>query len=147
MSDPRKTGVSPITGKTVVVRHASTSDFARVEDYLKKHDSEGCLRDTEVVVAAEAERIIGFGILKKENDAGCVSVFEDSRRKGIGSSIVRHLLRDAAPRRVYAARSVSYFTHYEFAREGARRAARSARRRNAVMPLWEPLPIAVYEKP
>lgn len=148
MSDSRKTGLSPITGKTVVIRHANTSDLARVEEYLKKYGNAEGLGNADVVVATEAERIIGFGLLKKESDAGCLSVFEDSRRKGIGSSIIRHLVQYEPLKQIYASRSVSYFTRYGFVRGRGGRTARTTRRRDGRgMPLMEPLPIAAFEKP
>ena len=110
MSDPRKTGISSITDKTVFIRHASSTDLVRVEEYLKDHGNSDDLSNADVVVAAEEERIIGFGILKKENEAGCVSVFEDSSRKGIGSAIMKHLMAYEPLKRIYATRNVSYFT-------------------------------------
>ncbi|HUJ16701.1 MAG TPA: GNAT family N-acetyltransferase [Nitrospirota bacterium] len=116
MADPRKTGVSGITGKMVSIRHATGSDLINVEEYLRDHHAGSDLGNAEVVVAAEERRIIGFGILKKENDAGCISLFEDSRRKGIGSSIIKHLAEHALLKRVYASRYASYFTHAGFSR-------------------------------
>ena len=118
MSDPRRTGISGITGKYVTIRHATVSDRVDVEEYLMKHHSGSDLRNAEVVVASEDRRIIGFGILKKENEGGCVSLFEDSRRRGIGSTIVKHLMEHASVNRLYASRYASYFTHYDFLRSG-----------------------------
>jgi len=145
MSDPRKTGISSITGKTVVIRHATDTDRVRVEEYFKEHGTADDLGKADLVVATEEERIIGFGILKKEQDAGCVSVFEDSRRKGIGSAIVKHLMAYEPLRRVYATRNVSYFTRYGFVRKTAQRPARATRSgRECRMPLMERLAIAAY---
>jgi N-acetylglutamate synthase-like GNAT family acetyltransferase len=145
MTDPRKTGISSITDKTVVIRHATDTDRVRVEEYFKAHGSADDLGNADVVVAAEEGRIIGFGILKKEQDAGCVSVFEDSRRKGIGSSIVKHLMAYEPLKRVYATRNVSYFTRYGFARKTSQRPARATRSgRECRMPLMERLSTAAY---
>lgn len=147
MSDPRKTGISSITGKLVSIRHATDTDRVIVEEYLKQHHSDSDLNDAEVVVAAENERIIGFGVLKKEDDEGCVSVFEDSRRRGIGSTIVNHLMEYAPVQRVYAARYASYFTRSGFTRAKSVHAARS--RKNGAscrMPLMERLSVAAYKK-
>lgn len=147
MSDPSKKGISSISGKMVSIRHATDTDRVIVEEYLRQHHSEPDLGAAEVVVAAENERIIGFGILKRENDAGCVSLFEDSRRRGIGSTIVSHLMEYAPVQRVYAARYASYFTRSGFTRAKNVHAARS--RKNSAfcrMPLMERLSIAAYKK-
>ncbi len=111
MADPRITGISRITGKMVSIRHANDIDRVIVEEYLKQSSADSDLTNAEIVVAAENERIIGFGILKRENDAGCVSLFEDSRRRGIGSTILNHLMEFAPVSRVYASRYVNYFAH------------------------------------
>jgi N-acetylglutamate synthase-like GNAT family acetyltransferase len=147
MSDPRKTGISSITDKMVIIRHATDTDRVRVEEYLNKHGKSDNLSAAEVVIAAEDERIIGFGIMKKEQDAGCVSLFEDSRRKGIGSSIVKHLLSHEPLKRVYAAHYSSYFTNSGFARAKQQHASRS--RKSGVLcrvPLMERMAIAAYER-
>jgi N-acetylglutamate synthase-like GNAT family acetyltransferase len=116
MPDPRKTGISSITGKIVTIRHATETDLINVGEYLKKNHTDSELNNAEVVVAAEDSRIIGFGILKKTDSEGCVSLFEDSRRKGIGSSIVKHLMEYASLKKVYATRYASFFTHWGFTR-------------------------------
>ncbi len=147
MSDPRKTGISSITGKIVSIRHATDTDRVIVAEYLKQHHSDSDLMNAEVVVAAEDERIIGFGVLKKENDAGCVSLFEDSRRRGIGSTIVNHLMEYASVQRVYAARYASYFTRSGFRGEKNAHAARSQKSGKLCdMPLMERLSVAAYKK-
>ena len=147
MSDPRKTGISSITGKMVVIRHATDTDRVRVEEYFKEHGTADDLGNADLVVATEEERIIGFGVMKKDNDAGCVSVFEDSRRKGIGSAIVKHLMAYEPLKKVYATRNVSYFTRYGFARKTGQRPARATRSGRACsMPLMERLSTAAYQK-
>src|SRR5208337_5639255 len=87
MEEAGKRGISSITGKIVIIRHATDRDRVIVEQYLGQESSDAHINGAEIAVALENDRIIGFGILKKERGAGCVSVFEDSRRKGIGSSI------------------------------------------------------------
>lgn len=145
MSDPRKTGISGITGKLVLIRHATSGDLVDVEMYLKKHHTGPELDNAEVVVAAEDRRIIGFGILKKENGAGCVSLFEDSRRKGIGTTILRHLLEYTPVKKLYASRYASYFTHSGFTRVHGVPSSRSTRSGNACRaPLMERLSLAAY---
>ncbi len=147
MSDSRKTGISGITDKMVVIRHATDTDLVRVAEYLAKYGKDGDLQNAEVVVADEDRRIIGFGILKKENDAGCVSIFEDSRRKGIGSAIVNHLMTYEPLKKVYATRNASYFTRYGYARATLKSNSRKRKSGAACrMPLMERLPIAFYEK-
>jgi N-acetylglutamate synthase-like GNAT family acetyltransferase len=144
MSDARKTGISSITGKMVVVRHATEHDLVDVGEYLKKHHTDSDLNNAEVVVAAEDRRIIGFGILKRENDAGCVSLFEDSRRKGIGATIVKHLVEHSGVKKVYASRYASYFTHFGFTR--TKTSARATRSVNGACqgPLMQRLSLAAY---
>ena len=147
MSDPGKTGISNITDKMVVIRHANDTDRVRVEEYFKAHGNADDLGNADVVVAAEEGRIIGFGVLKKEHDAGCVSIFEDSRRKGIGQTIVKHLMAYEPLKRVYATRNVSYFTRYGFAGKASQRPARATRiGRECRMPLMERLSTATYQK-
>jgi N-acetylglutamate synthase-like GNAT family acetyltransferase len=147
MTDPRKTGVSSITGKMVTIRHATSSDLVNVEEYLRMHHADPGLGSAEVVVATEDRRIIGFGILKKDNDAGCISLFEDSRRKGIGSSIVKHLVEYTPLKKVYASRYASYFTHAGFTRASKGPSARSTRSGDECRgPLMERLSLAAYAK-
>jgi hypothetical protein len=69
--------------------------MVKVEGRLRRLHEDSDLGNADVTVAAENERLIGFGILRKERDGGCVSLFEDGRRKGIGASIVRHLMEYA----------------------------------------------------
>ncbi len=142
MADPRMTGISGITGKMVTIRHANDMDRVIIEEYLKQGSSDSDLTNADVVVAAENERIIGFGILKREKDAGCVSLFEDSRRRGIGSTIVNHLMEFAAVRRVYAARYASYFTRSNSAWLKKIRRGRAKNTSRCRMPLMERLPLA-----
>jgi hypothetical protein len=52
MSDPRKTGISGITGKFATIRHATESDIVDVEEYLRKHHSDSDLKNADVVVAS-----------------------------------------------------------------------------------------------
>lgn len=127
MSDPRRTGVSSITGKTVYIRHASENDLVRIEEYLVKHHTDSDASGAEVAVAVEERRIIGFGILKSEGSSGCISLFEDSRRKGIGAMIVDHLMKFSQVPKVYTTRYASYFTRYDFDRAQKMRTARSRR--------------------
>lgn len=140
MYDPKRTGVSGITGKMVVIRHATESDRARVEEYLRLYQGNADIEQADVVVAAEQARIIGFGVMKKGDGAGCISLFEDSRRKGIASAITNHLAQFAPGGKLFISRSVSYFTRSGL---GKRSEQFTRRRRSAAgctMPLLEPLP-------
>jgi N-acetylglutamate synthase-like GNAT family acetyltransferase len=146
MYDPRKTGISGITGKVVTIRHATESDLADLEEYMKRHHANSSLENAAVVVAAEDRRIIGFGVLKKENEAGCVSLFEDSRRKGIGSTIVKHLMEYAAVKRLYASRYASYFTRYDFLRSGMPSARATRTDDSCKRPMMERVSLAAYAR-
>ncbi len=147
MSDPRITGISSITGKMVSIRHATGRDLVLVEEYLVKNHANTDTVNSEVVVAEEDERIIGFGILKQENGEGCVSLFEDSRRKGIGSSIVKHLLEYTPVRKVYATRYASYFARAGRTRASSVKASRTRQRGTRCRaPLMERLTLAAYER-
>ncbi len=147
MSNPQITGISSITGKMVSLRHANDTDRVIVEEYLKQSSADSDLRDAEIVVAAENDRIIGFGILKRENDAGCVSLFEDSRRRGIGSTILSHLVEFSPVSRVYASRYVNYFARSNSA---WLRKIRAGRARNSAarcrVPLMERVALAAGRK-
>ncbi len=147
MSNPQTSGISSITGKMVSIRHATGRDLVLVEEYLEKNHANLDAGNAEVVVAEEDERIIGFGILKKENDEGCISLFEDSRRKGIGSSILKHLLEYTPVRKVYATRHASYFARSGRTREGSGHSSRT--RKKSIYcraPLMERLSLAAYER-
>ncbi len=148
MADPRMTGMSIITGKLVSLRHANDTDRVIVEEYLKQSSAESDLGNAEIVVAAENDRIIGFGILKREDDAGCVSLFEDSRRRGIGSVILNHLAEFTPATRVYASRYVNYFARSNSAwlRKIHSRRAKTASARCRV-PLMERVALAAGGNP
>lgn len=147
MLDPRKTGISGITGKLVSIRHATERDRVLVEEYLRLNHDDSSVGSADLVVAVEDDRIIGFGILKQGDGAGCLSVFEDSRRKGIGTSIVKHLAEFAPLKRIYAARYASYFTHAGASRLRKVRASRTRENGSPCrMPLMERLSLPAYQK-
>jgi N-acetylglutamate synthase-like GNAT family acetyltransferase len=116
----KETGISAITGKTVVVRHANDSDMVFIEENLKKNGLViADLRAFQFVVAAEESDIIGFGGLRQKGDVcdiACVVVVEKQRKKGIGASIVKHLIEYAPVDRVYVSTDlVDYFKQIGFA--------------------------------
>jgi N-acetylglutamate synthase-like GNAT family acetyltransferase len=118
MTNPRLTGISSITGKTVYIRHATEWDMVMIREDLKRHQRmEPDFSQSEIVVAAEENHIIGFGIMEKglAGDAGCIMLSEDNRRRGIGASIVRHLMEYAPMKTVYVAEGkTGYFTRLGF---------------------------------
>ncbi len=151
MKNSRFTGISSITGKTVYIRHATEWDRITVEDYLSRHKAERNLAHSDVVVAAEEDHIIGFGILEKGRDssAGCLTIVENGRRRGIGAPIVGHLMDYASMKTVYGTPEVShYLTRLGFAIK------KTTPRKNAMsgensMCRWNgkrDIPLAVYEK-
>jgi len=111
MLNPKMTGISSITGRTVYIRHATDWDMAMIGKTLKRLEmSEDRLAADNVVVAVEEDRIIGFAILEKAGTArpgtkqeGCVTIFEDNRRRGIGALVVGHLMEFSDVKTVYAA--------------------------------------------
>jgi N-acetylglutamate synthase-like GNAT family acetyltransferase len=119
MPNPKLTGISSITGKIVTIRHATESDMVFVKENLKKyHLDADDLDPSQFVVAAENNDIIGFGRLRKTGDIydiGCVVVVEQRQRRGIGASIVRHLLEYAPVSAVYVVTDLAdYFTRLGF---------------------------------
>lgn len=110
----KKTGISAITGKTVVIRHATEWDMVFTEENLKKNDLDTTgLQAYQFAVAAEKSDLIGFGGLRKTGDVydiGCVVVAEKRRNRG-----GRHRDREAFDRilaadKVYVATNVvDYF--------------------------------------
>ncbi len=84
-----------MAGKMVYIRHATEWDL----DTIRNERIAGGMEMPEVdpaqiVVAAEEDRIIGFGIIGRASAEGsmCVTVFEKKDRRGIGMSIVRHAI-------------------------------------------------------
>jgi len=111
MPNPKMTGISNITGKTVYVRHATSGDMFIMGKSLKLAETsfDGIASDN-VVVAMEEDRLIAFAILKQPvpapgemTAAGCVTLFEDNRRRGIGALVVAHLMEYAPVKTVYTA--------------------------------------------
>jgi N-acetylglutamate synthase-like GNAT family acetyltransferase len=124
MSNPRFKGISGITGRTVYIRHATDWDVVNIQDYLKRRgQEERNLKQSDIVVAAEEDRLIGFAILEKgrDSDSDCVMVIEDARRRGIGAPIVRHLMEYAQVKSMYSAAGMHrYFTRLGFKRAKTR---------------------------
>lgn len=123
MSNPKLTGISSITGKTVTIRHASESDMVFIREKLGKHGlNEDDLHHSRFVVADEEGEIIGFGRLYRtdeDRDTGCVVVMESRKRRGIGASIVRHLIEYAPVKRIFVVSGqADYVKRLGFAKAG-----------------------------
>jgi N-acetylglutamate synthase-like GNAT family acetyltransferase len=126
MSNPKMTGISGITGRIVYIRHATDWDMVMIGKTLKRLEtSEDRLTADNVVVAVEEDRIIGFAILEKPITAlhgtkqeGCVTIFEDNRRRGIGALVVGHLMEFSPAKSVYTASGrPEYFRKAGFTKE------------------------------
>lgn len=152
MSNPKLTGISSITGKTVTIRHASESDMVFIKEKLGKHGlNEDDLHHSQFVVAAEDGEIIGFGQLYRtgeDRDAGCVVVMERRKRRGIGASIVRHLVEYAPVKRIFVISDQGeYVKRLGFAKAGrARKNSPGAFGSACTMPGKPAMPLSVYEK-
>jgi hypothetical protein len=125
MQDPRRTGISGITGKVVYIRRATGSELVDIAGQLARergHEPE--LSSADAVVAAEDGRLIAFAVLDQpaEHDGrGCVTLFENGRRRGIGGLVLRHLLERSAVKVLYAGQdSVRYLPRIGFRRSGSR---------------------------
>jgi N-acetylglutamate synthase-like GNAT family acetyltransferase len=105
MANSKSTGISNITGKTVYIRHATEWDMVILGERLTRRQKEAVtLEESAIVVAAEEERIIGFGVLEKAREGvGCLMVTVSSRGREIKPFIVRHLLEYAPMKTIYAA--------------------------------------------
>ncbi len=119
-TSPKLTGTSAITGKTVEIRHATLGDMVFIEENAKKFALDAGKPDpSEFVVAAEDGDIIGFGRLMKTGknyEIGCIAVVEGKRRRGIGASIVKHLVDYAPVNMVYVVTDLAaYFRKLGFA--------------------------------
>jgi N-acetylglutamate synthase-like GNAT family acetyltransferase len=133
MNDPRVTGISSITGKIVLIRHAERADAVNIRTALGKRREAGVdLQRADAVVALENERMIGFAVLEKagaRRDIRCLTLVENGRRRGIGLSILRHMLEHASEvRSIVASRAISrYLNNIGFHREGRAPACGSGR--------------------
>jgi hypothetical protein len=88
-------GIVSVAGKIVYIRHATEWDLNTIQNESRVRWQElASIAPERVVVAAEEDSIIGFGIVGKPSEEGAVSVtlFEKRNRGSIGPSIVRHVL-------------------------------------------------------
>jgi len=97
MPNPKYTGISGITGRTVSIRHATERDLFLMQRKLKGRGEE-VPAGTEVVVAVEDDRIIGIGVFRRApgtDPKARLTLYEDTKRRGISSQVVGHLLEYA----------------------------------------------------
>jgi N-acetylglutamate synthase-like GNAT family acetyltransferase len=105
MPNSKLTGISGITGRVVYIRHAT--DWDRIMIGKRLGTKADRLTQDNAVVAVEEDRVIGFAILEKpgelrgKKDEGCVTIFEDNRRRGVGALVLRHLLEYGPTDAVY----------------------------------------------
>lgn len=124
MNDPRKTGISSITGKMVYIRHAEDFDRVNMREYCERHHLAVDTEAPDAVAAVEDDRLIGFGILGPSSAGdgrAALTLWEHGRRRGIGASILRHLLEYGSVDAVRAERaSAPYLVRLGFHRAGGR---------------------------
>ena len=65
MHDPRKTGISSITGKIVSIRHATSADLVKVEVRLKSLHEDPDLGNAEMTLAEMSK---GFSVASPFGD-------------------------------------------------------------------------------
>ena len=66
MKNPKLTGTSNITGKTVSISDAPEGDMIMLGEHLIRHQKDALnLTLSEFVIAAEEDYILGFSIWKK----------------------------------------------------------------------------------
>ncbi len=101
----KKTKDMSVAGRTVYIRHATAWDVDAIRNERLGGAAFAELDPARTVVAVEGDSIIGFGVTGSTSEDGaiCVTVFERHGHRGIGSSIVRHVLETMAG----ATRSVS----------------------------------------
>jgi hypothetical protein len=79
----KETGISAMTGKSVVIRHATESDMVFIEESLKKDGIAVIdLQAFQFVVAAENSDIIGFGGLRRGRVTSATSLARSSLKSG-----------------------------------------------------------------
>jgi ribosomal protein S18 acetylase RimI-like enzyme len=107
MGNPRETGISSITGKVLYIRHANESERIDIAEILKKQTGRSLdVPEGDAVVASQEDRLLGFALLSKDtrHRAGCLSVYESRRHRGIGREVLRHLFEYSAVKYVAADR-------------------------------------------
>jgi len=99
VNDPCLSGISRITGKMASIRHATERDLIDIREFLERHRVPCSLEGADAVIAVEADRMIGFGIVQRSGSAPCITVRELRRGSGIGPLIAGHLMEFAGPER------------------------------------------------
>jgi hypothetical protein len=122
MGNPRETGISSITGKVLIIRHANESERIDISDILKKRSGGSLdLSGADVVVASQEASLLGFAVLTHdEGRGGCLSLSEGKLHRGIGRVMLDHLLDYSAVKRVFADRvAARHLLTMGFKRESA----------------------------
>jgi hypothetical protein len=95
MRNPRETGISSITGKMLIIKHASESEQIDVADIMKKRAGESLeLSRDDIVIASLGERLLGYAALMRdapERDGGYLSLSDGRLQRGITRQMLRHL--------------------------------------------------------
>jgi len=97
VTDPYRTGISNITGKMVSIRHATDRDLVTIAEYIDRHHVPCTLEDADAVVAVEEDRLIGFGILRRDGLTPCITIRELRPGSGLGPLIAGHMMEHAGP--------------------------------------------------
>ena len=97
VNDPYRTGISRITGKMASIRHATERDLIEIREYLERHRVPCALEGADAVIAVEADRMIGFGIVQRSGLNPCITVRELRRGSGLGPLIAGHMMEYARP--------------------------------------------------
>jgi len=109
MRNPRKTGISSITGKMLTIRHANESEQIDVADSMKKRGEETLyLSRDDIVIASQGDRLLGYVALMRNDatgrDGGCLSLSDGRLQRGIGREMLRHLFDYSSVKNVSADR-------------------------------------------
>jgi N-acetylglutamate synthase-like GNAT family acetyltransferase len=110
-----------IVGKVVTIRRATMADLDKIRGGMEKyHFHTEDLNYSDFVVATENGTMLGFGRLQKIGDLhtlNSVVVLEDLWGEGIGTLIIKHLLRIALGTSIYVLTDlVEYFEKQGFIR-------------------------------
>ena len=103
-----------------IVEPATPADMVGVEACVRRFrlDDEGLNAD-QFVVVREAARVVAFGRIKPYTDVyelGCVGVLEEERGRGLGTLIVRDLIRRFPTPDVYITTDLpEWFARFGFA--------------------------------
>jgi hypothetical protein len=111
MRNPHETGISSITGKMLIIKHASESEQIDVADSMKKRAGESLdLSRDDIVTTSQGGRLLGYAALIRdvtERDGGWLSLSDGRLHRGITREMLRHLFAYSAVNEVSADRSAA----------------------------------------